>query len=92
MGRYLGEGTPGEDRPAEHRLTPAAANGSTGCSEPSEPRASVRGRGNGKEGRLRREARSATGGGKPLKVKKPMSVTGTKQGREGFGRSNAPRG
>jgi hypothetical protein len=37
-GRYLGEGTPGEDRPAEHRLTPAAVNGSTGCSEPSEPR------------------------------------------------------
>jgi hypothetical protein len=31
-GQYLGEETPGEDRPAEPRLTPAAVNGSTGCS------------------------------------------------------------
>jgi hypothetical protein len=36
-GQYLGEETPREDRPADHRLTPAAVNGSTGCSQPSEP-------------------------------------------------------
>jgi hypothetical protein len=33
-GEDLEEGRPGEDRPEDHRVTPARGNGSTGCSIP----------------------------------------------------------
>jgi hypothetical protein len=46
----------------------------------------------GDNGRAVREAGRAIPEGKPLKIMKPMGVTGMKQGRRGYARSNASRG
>lgn len=46
----------------------------------------------GDNGRAVCEAARAGPEGKPLKIKKPMGVTGMKQGWKGYARSNASRG
>ena len=64
-GQHLEEVTPREDRPADHRVTPARGERIHRMLEPSKPRAAREhrrfgvgrsGRGNGKEGWPRREA------------------------------------